>query len=47
MKTELLQLLRCPVTARRLVLEAPEDPSKTIESGWLTSEGGEHRYAIQ
>jgi len=47
MKTELLELLRCPVTGQRLVLEATEWSSQTVESGWLTSGGGQYRYAIR
>ena len=47
MHTELLEILRCPQTGRRLVLEQPEYRGERIHSGWLVSEGGEHRYAIR
>jgi 2-polyprenyl-3-methyl-5-hydroxy-6-metoxy-1,4-benzoquinol methylase len=47
MKTELLKLMRCPKTGQRLVLDADEDNLDKIESGWLVSEDGQHRYSIQ
>ena len=46
MKTELLELLRCPETGQRLTLEINEDNTQDIESGWLISEDGQHRYPI-
>ena len=46
MKTELLGLLRCPKTGQRLVLEVAGEAAQDIESGWLTSEDGHHRYPI-
>lgn len=47
MHTELLEILRCPQTGQRLVLEQPEYRGERIHSGWLVSEGGEHRYTIR
>jgi 2-polyprenyl-3-methyl-5-hydroxy-6-metoxy-1,4-benzoquinol methylase/uncharacterized protein YbaR (Trm112 family) len=45
-KIELLELLRCPNTGQRLVLEGSQNSSQVIESGWLNSEDGKHRYPI-
>lgn len=45
MKIELLQLLRCPQSGQRLVLEGCNVES-VIESGWLISEDGRYRYPI-
>jgi SAM-dependent methyltransferase len=47
MKIELLELLRCPITRQRLVVEDAENVSKDIESGWLVSEDGLHRYPVR
>ena len=47
MQTELLEILRCPQTGRRLVLEQPEYRDERIHSGWLVSESGAHRYPIR
>lgn len=47
MKTELLELLRCPKTGQRLMLETDENNSREIESGWLVSEDGQHRYPVR
>lgn len=47
MQTKLRELLRCPQTGGRLFLEKPEYREDRIHSGWLVSEGGTHRYAIQ
>jgi uncharacterized protein YbaR (Trm112 family) len=47
MHPELLEILRCPQTGRRLVLEQSEYRRERIYSGRLVSEGGEHRYAIR
>lgn len=47
MQIELLKILCCPRTNQRLVLEHPEYRAGRIHSGWLVSEGGEHRYAIR
>jgi 2-polyprenyl-3-methyl-5-hydroxy-6-metoxy-1,4-benzoquinol methylase len=47
LKIELLELLRCPNTGQRLGLEVgTQDGSQEIESGWLSSEDGKHRYPI-
>ncbi len=47
MKTELLQLMRCPTTGQRLALETVENDSQLIDAGWLVSEDGQHRYPIR
>lgn len=47
MKTELLELLRCPKTGQRLTLEADGNNSQLIDVGWLVSEDGQHRYPIR
>jgi len=47
MKIELLEWLRCPNSGQHLVLEDAESASQDIESGWLVSEDGRHRYPIR
>ncbi|HEX9871490.1 MAG TPA: methyltransferase domain-containing protein [Candidatus Tectomicrobia bacterium] len=47
MHTELPEILRCPRTGQRLVLEQPEYRLEHVQSGWLVSEDGAHRYAIR
>jgi len=47
MHTELLEILRCPRTGQRLILEQPEYRDAHIQSGWLVSESGQHRYPIR
>src|SRR6266853_80701 len=42
-----IEHLRCPQTGERLVLEQPECREDQIHSGWLVSEGNEHRYPIR
>lgn len=46
MKTELLELLRCPKTGQRLTLETDLNNSQEVEAGWLVSEDGLHRYPV-
>lgn len=46
-KTELLELLRCPKTGQRLNLEGGNNNAQEIEAGWLVSEDGQHRYPIR
>ena len=46
MKTELLELLRCPKTGQRLTLETDFNTSQEVEAGWLVSEDGLRRYPI-
>jgi SAM-dependent methyltransferase len=46
MRTELLELLRCPQTGQRLILKEAEWRDERIYSGWLVSEKGQHRYPI-
>ena len=47
MKTELLELLRCPKTGQRLILKTDENNSYDVQSGWLVSEDGLNRYPLQ
>jgi len=47
MKYELLDRLRCPKTGVRLTLDTPEPIADAIESGWLVSVDGLHRYPIR
>ncbi len=46
MKTELLELLRCPKTGQRLRLENGNSAARKIEDGWLVSDDGEERYPV-
>ena len=46
MKTELLELLRCPQTGQKLHLENCDENTLAIEDGWLISDDGQHRYPI-
>lgn len=46
MKTELLELLRCPITGQRLTLETDFNHPQEVEAGWLVSEDGLHRYPV-
>ena len=46
MKTELLELLRCPKTGQRLRLENGSSDAREIEDDWLVSDDGEERYAV-
>jgi len=45
-KTELIEMLRCPKTRQRLHLEGGVDNSQDVEEGWLVSEDGQHRYSV-
>ena len=45
-KIELLEILRCPKKGPRLKLETDPNTLKEVETGWLTSEDGQHRYPI-
>ena len=47
MKTEFLELLRCPITGQHLVLEDAENASHDIEAGCLISKDGRYRYPIR
>jgi SAM-dependent methyltransferase len=47
MRPHLLEVLRCPQTGQRLVLEKPEYRDGRIRSGWLVAEHGEYRYAVR
>jgi 2-polyprenyl-3-methyl-5-hydroxy-6-metoxy-1,4-benzoquinol methylase/uncharacterized protein YbaR (Trm112 family) len=47
METELLELLRCPNSGQRLVLDAIKNTLQGIENGLVISEDGVHRYPIR
>lgn len=47
MQIELLDILRCPQTGQRLVLESPEYSDEQIRSGYLVTEDGQHRYQVR
>ena len=47
MKIELLERLRCPQTGQCLTLESSTSGVDEIESGWLVSVDGQHRYPIR
>jgi len=47
MKQELLNLLRCPASHQRLVPENANQETADIQTGWLVSEDGKHRYPIR
>lgn len=47
MKIELLELLRCPRTGQRLVLQEADVHGQEVESGWLVSDDGHNRYPIR
>lgn len=46
-KTELLELLRCPISGESLNIETQKNPPDDIEDGWLASGGGQYRYPIR
>lgn len=46
-RTDLLELLRCPSTHEPLALESPELVDGAVQSGWLATKTGEHRYAVR
>lgn len=46
MKSEILELLRCPVTAQKLHCEGAVLDNGEIEAGWLIAEGSGYRYPI-
>ena len=47
MKIELLEILRCPETGQRLILEPSVSGADDIESGLLVTPDGQHRYPIR
>jgi 2-polyprenyl-3-methyl-5-hydroxy-6-metoxy-1,4-benzoquinol methylase len=47
MRSELLEILRCPLSGQRLVLEKPEYRGAEIYAGWLVSEDGINRWPIR
>ncbi len=47
MRLELLEVMRCPETGKQLILENPIYSNGRVESGWLVSEDGHHRYLIR
>ncbi len=46
MKTELLELLRCPTSGQCLHLEGSNVAPVEIDDGWLVSEDGQQRYPV-
>lgn len=46
MKLQLLSMLRCPVSQQKLIVEGTPAPTGDIESGWLVTADGKHRYPI-
>jgi 2-polyprenyl-3-methyl-5-hydroxy-6-metoxy-1,4-benzoquinol methylase len=46
-RTELIDILRCPASGQPLSIEGSVNPEVEIESGWLVSADGKHRYAIR
>ena len=47
MQIELLEILRCPQSGQRLILNNPEYHDGLVNSGLLVSENGEHSYPIR
>lgn len=47
MRTELLEVLRCPRSGQRLVIDQPEFSGEEMRSGWLVSEDGQHRHPVR
>lgn len=47
MRSELLEVLRCPETGQRFLLKDIEYREGEIFSGWLVTEDGSHRYPIR
>ncbi len=47
MKNEVLELLTCPQSGQRLTLSDTRYQNNTIQTGWLTSQDGIHRYPIR
>jgi 2-polyprenyl-3-methyl-5-hydroxy-6-metoxy-1,4-benzoquinol methylase len=47
MHTELLEILRCPQTGHRLLLEEAEYRNERIYAGTLVSESGRYRYPVR
>ncbi len=47
MRTELLEVLRCPATSQRLHVEAAVTEGERIASGRLVSDDGQHHYQIR
>jgi len=45
MRSEFLEILRCPQTGEQLVLDQPEYVGERIRSGWLVSP--QHRYLVR
>jgi SAM-dependent methyltransferase len=46
MKLELLNLLRCPVSRQTLKVDNADYSEEVVESGWLVTGDGKHRYPI-
>src|SRR5215510_12666010 len=47
MRRDLVDLLRCPRTGQRLVLEVTQGDGNRIQTGWLATADGAHKYPIR
>jgi len=47
MHSELLNILRCPKSGKKLRLESVDERNGQVNSGWLVSEDKQHRYPIR
>jgi SAM-dependent methyltransferase len=47
LRTDLLEILRCPQSGLPLVLETPVMSGERVREGWLVAEDGSHRYPIK
>jgi SAM-dependent methyltransferase len=47
MRTDLLEILRCPQTGQPLVLEEATYRDGQVHSGWLIAQDGQHRYPVR
>lgn len=47
MHREFLEIIRCPQSGQRLVVDQPEFVDGQIQTGWLVSEDSRHRYPIR
>ena len=47
MRTEFIEILRCPQTGQPLLLEEATYRDGQIHSGWLIASGGRHRYPVR
>ena len=47
MHKEVFEILRCPKTGQRLLLDEPTYVDERIRSDWLIAEDGRHRYQVR